>query len=340
MAWSAILAWIALLALAGAARLAFLTDWLGYDECQHYLVAQSAPWSEFAREFSARAHPPLYYLVLAPFVALGSAAWVVRLPSLLCGLVGVALGQRLLRLLVGPGPAAFAGALALALLPAFVRLSVEARGYALCLVFVLASWLAALRLRETRSLEAREHAGLAAWLGLALATEYAAIFHAAALWLVVVAPLLARLVAERRLAPAARVAAPYATVAAAAGSSPGSTRPACPSTPTRRPPSTPEASPTRPPSPASPPSTSPASSARSCPRPGGCYCSRCSRRGRARSSGAAGARARRAASPATGSRRWRCSSRRRWRVPSRSAGRRGTRRRSSRGSPSPRCWCS
>ncbi len=212
MGWRACAPWAALVVIAGALRVRLLTDWLGYDECQHFLVARSGLGTGFLHEFSARAHPPLYYLTLQPFTALGSGAWLVRLPSLLAGLAAVAMGYRLLRRLVGPGPAAWLGALLLGTAPIFVQLSVEARGYALCQAFVMASWLAADRLRGSGATRARDHAPLAAWLGLALATEFAAIFHVAALLVALCAAPLGTLLARRRFADASRMIAPHVVV--------------------------------------------------------------------------------------------------------------------------------
>lgn len=217
MGWRACAPWAALVVIAGALRVRLLTDWLGYDECQHFLVARSGLGSGFLNEFAARAHPPLYYLTLEPFTALGHGAWLVRLPSLLAGLAAVALGHRLLRRLVGPGPAAWLGALGLGATPIFVQLSVEARGYALCQAFVMASWLAADRLRVSGATRARDHAPLAAWLGLALATEFAAIFHAAALLVALCTAPLVALLAARRFGDALRLVAPHAVVILAAG---------------------------------------------------------------------------------------------------------------------------
>ena len=62
------------LAVAAWARVQGLSDWLSYDECQIYLVAKSPLWRGFGEEFAVRDHPPLAYLLIKPFVWLGSSA--------------------------------------------------------------------------------------------------------------------------------------------------------------------------------------------------------------------------------------------------------------------------
>jgi len=86
--------------------------------------------------------PPLYYLLLRGWTYLvGFNDVTGRLPSVLCGLIGIALLYRVARR-IGGAWAGVLAALLYAVLPYMVYLTVEARGYALLLVLVpLLAWL-------------------------------------------------------------------------------------------------------------------------------------------------------------------------------------------------------
>jgi len=206
---------LALLVALGA-RWLLLSDWLGYDECQIYLVAKSPLWRGFLEEFRVRDHPPLAYLLIKPFAIGGSAAGWLRLPSLLAGLGAVVLIHAILRRLHGASPASWLGTLALGLLPVFVQQSVELRGYSLCLLFVWWNWWVVVDAGERGFERPADHARLALPLGLAVFTEYSAIFHVAALLPLVYGPRLARWRARRAWRPALAAAACHGTYLAAA----------------------------------------------------------------------------------------------------------------------------
>jgi hypothetical protein len=210
-------------AAAAAVRLALLDDWLNYDESVNYMIGKSGSWADFVFQFSSRAHPPLSYLLTMPFLALGSSALLARMAALVCGLAGVGLGWVVLREALRDGSQdrpdpglVLLGTLFLGLTPIFVVLSIEVRGYALCLVFIWVSLWLALRLRAGRG-DWRDHLALAAASGLALFTEFAAAFHVAALSLWVHAPPLWRGLRRGDWGRAARSALPQVAVFALAG---------------------------------------------------------------------------------------------------------------------------
>jgi 4-amino-4-deoxy-L-arabinose transferase-like glycosyltransferase len=96
--------------------------------------------AEILRGTAADQHPPLYYLMLHAWQWFGSGVVYARLLSCLLGVVHVALAVRLGRMLASPVPALGAG-LFLALSPAQVWYSQEARMYMLLAVFALAATL-------------------------------------------------------------------------------------------------------------------------------------------------------------------------------------------------------
>jgi hypothetical protein len=185
----------ACVALAASLRLWLANDWLGYDESVNYMIGKSATWGDFLFQYLSRAHPPLSYALTMPFLALGSSAPWARMAALLCGLVGVVLIHQVLREALRPAsgeapPAAvWLGTLLLSSAPLFVALSVQVRGYSLCLVFVWASLGVALRMHARRTQRFSDHLSLAVLLGLATFTEFAAALHLVALAAVVYAPL-------------------------------------------------------------------------------------------------------------------------------------------------------
>ncbi len=90
-------------------------------------------------------HPPLYYALFHFWLALGQAEWLVRLPSALCSILGVALVWQVGRKLGGEKVGVAAAAL-LAVAPLDVWYAQEGRMYAavltasLALAFFLADW--------------------------------------------------------------------------------------------------------------------------------------------------------------------------------------------------------
>jgi hypothetical protein len=212
--WAA-LGFILLVALG--VRLLLMSDALNYDEAQHFLVAKSPLLDDFVREFSIRGHPPLAYLIMKPFVALGSSVYWVRLAALLCGLLSIALAYlSLLRLLRAPTPA-LVGALLVALMPLAVQHSIEARHYSLCLMLVWACLWMWQRMRASGFERYSHHVLLALLQLLTIFAEYSAVFAVTALSLVVYAPLMLREARRRGWWQISRWALLQFAVAGAAG---------------------------------------------------------------------------------------------------------------------------
>ncbi|HYF27611.1 MAG TPA: glycosyltransferase family 39 protein [Baekduia sp.] len=165
-----------LVLLAAALRLPTLdAQSLWVDEAATALVLDAGSLGDLLQAIADQeSTPPLFYLLTWPLVqAFGDAEWVLRLPSALCGIATVpvlaAVGARL-----GGPRAGLATGLLAAVNPLLVWFSQEARAYALLVLLVALSLLAALRALE------RPGAGrLAAWGvvgGLALTTHYFALF--------------------------------------------------------------------------------------------------------------------------------------------------------------------
>ena len=212
--WTA-LACILLIALG--VRLVWMTDALSYDEAQHFLVARSPLFEDFVREFRLRGHPPLAYLLMKPFVALGASVLWVRMAALSCGLASVVVVYFLLTRTLRAPRAALVGTLLIALAPLFVKQSIEARHYSLCLLLVWACLWLWQRMRANDFERASEHLALAALQLLALLAEYSAVFAVCALSLVIYAPLLVRAFRRADWRRIAQWGIPQVFVAALAG---------------------------------------------------------------------------------------------------------------------------
>ncbi len=112
---------------------------LWFDETYTVFVAQK-PLSLMLRYLIADGvHPPLYYFLMAIWVRFfGTSAWVLRLPSVLSGVLSVALMFLLVKRMAGRDEAAVA-AILLAISPFCIWYSQDARMYALdCLAGIAA----------------------------------------------------------------------------------------------------------------------------------------------------------------------------------------------------------
>lgn len=135
----------AIVALGLALRLHGLGDrpfWV--DEAATLGIAQLG-WADFLRHVAwVEANPPAYYVLIKLWLGVGPAEeWWLRLPSALAGAAAVPLMYLFCRRAFGSVRAALIGALLLAVAPAHVRFSQEARTYALLFLALLASMLAA-----------------------------------------------------------------------------------------------------------------------------------------------------------------------------------------------------
>ncbi|MGQ0549108.1 MAG: glycosyltransferase family 39 protein [Armatimonadota bacterium] len=141
LAWAA-----AVLAVVGAAlvlRLVELTHKsLSFDALYSIFIASQPAARTLALTAANDAHPPLYYLLLNGWIRLfGDGEGVVRIPSVIIGTAVVLATCAFGRRLVCPA-AALLGAGLVALTPAQVSVSQDARMYALLTLAALGSWWA------------------------------------------------------------------------------------------------------------------------------------------------------------------------------------------------------
>jgi len=178
------------LMLAGLAlRLAKLWDGVYADELSTLYIVRGRSLGDALDIVSSDAEvsPPLSFIASWAFAKLGSAPELIRLPSLLAGMASVPLTYLVGTRAVGR-TAGLAAAAIVALSPFMVYFSTEARGYALAIVFLLASTLALLQ--AIRSPARGWWIAYAAFSALAMYSHYTAAFPLAAqlLWVLWAAP--------------------------------------------------------------------------------------------------------------------------------------------------------
>ncbi len=134
--------------IAAILRLANLgTAALWYDESFTYMIT-SRDFPSMLAAIVGDVHPPLYYLITAPFTQLaGLNEFWIRLPSAALSMVGLYLTGKVARQLGLSERARLVGMALLALLPSEIYYAQEARMYALFQALVLAWLLMVLRRR-------------------------------------------------------------------------------------------------------------------------------------------------------------------------------------------------
>jgi hypothetical protein len=189
--------------LAGVVlRLLKLGDSVYADELSTLYIVKGRSLGDMLSLVSSDAEvsPPLSFIASWLFAKLGSAPELIRLPSLIAGVLTIPLtflvGRRAMNDVVGLIAAAI-----VALSPFMVYFSTEARGYALAIVFLVASTLALLHAIDSRG--RGWWAAYAAFAALAMYSHYTAVF-----------PLLAQFLWVLWAVPAARKAALYANLLA------------------------------------------------------------------------------------------------------------------------------
>jgi len=155
-------------------------DYLSPDEALIYAVASQPSLLSSYRLSLMEAHPPLVFFLLHFIQQFGHAELLLRLPSVLAGTVLPWFAYKWLKTFFG-ARTGWIGLLLLTFSPAVISQSVEARHYALLLLFLVA----ALYFLERAFAEdsAASMAVFAVFLVLATATHYSALFFAIAVGL-------------------------------------------------------------------------------------------------------------------------------------------------------------
>jgi mannosyltransferase len=176
------LCFLFILALAAAVRFYGITrPYMWFDEAFSVQLSAYPPsliWFHTGHDL----HPPLYYLLLHVWMNMfGQGVLAVRALSVLAGVVTVALGVWLMRLIASTRVALLSGLL-LAVFPVAVLFSQEARMYALLGVFLLGATLALVHwIKQPRQL--RYLVFYALLMTLALYTHYYAVLCVLSHWL-------------------------------------------------------------------------------------------------------------------------------------------------------------
>jgi Dolichyl-phosphate-mannose-protein mannosyltransferase len=145
--------WLALAIVIGAfaIRLVYCSScYINPDEAEHFGAARPSTWLETYAASRMLAHPPLFILVLHGILLLGRTEVLLRLPSLIGGTVALWLAFAWMRRSLGEIPS-LAGLGFMALSPAAITASTEARQYGLLLCFVCGALYATERTFSERS---------------------------------------------------------------------------------------------------------------------------------------------------------------------------------------------
>jgi len=145
---------LAVVLLAFALRLYQLdAPWLRWDEGWSIGLG-SLSWREIPRVAALEVHPPLFYLLLKPWLWLGRSSFAVRFFAVMAGVLLVPLGYAVARRWSGRERVAWLGALYMAVAPLLVYYGQVARMYPLCALFLLLSAYFLLRALDTGRMSA------------------------------------------------------------------------------------------------------------------------------------------------------------------------------------------
>lgn len=111
--------------------------YLDFDESMHFQVAKEPTVGAAYRASRIHTHPPLIFLVYHFWVAVGDSETILRIPSLVFGVVALWMGYLWLRAMTDEWSALIGLSLLAFSLP-MIEISVQMRGYTLWLLFVLA----------------------------------------------------------------------------------------------------------------------------------------------------------------------------------------------------------
>src|SRR5512146_572775 len=112
--------------------------YLNPDEVLHFLAANRPTWADMMRNQASISHPPLLIFILRFWRHLGTSEVVLRMPSILAGIVFCWFAYKWFQMLL-PEAAAWMAFLFVVFLPSSIDLSIEIRQYALLLAFAMGS---------------------------------------------------------------------------------------------------------------------------------------------------------------------------------------------------------
>jgi hypothetical protein len=136
------------------------------DEWQHLFIASSPRWADLSYELRTNAHPPLFFLLLKPFVRSGNAL-LYRFISIASGVGSIIVVGLIARRVIKSPVLQLLCAAAFALSTDAIAISVEVRSYQLMIFFVLVAFWALLN---------EAPAVLCVFATLAVLTHYSAVF--------------------------------------------------------------------------------------------------------------------------------------------------------------------
>jgi len=164
--------------------------YLNPDEVLHFLAANRPTWTDMMRNQASISHPPLLIFILRLWRHLGTSELVLRMPSVLAGIVFCWFAYKWFRMLL-PETAAWIAFVFVVFLPSPIDLSTEIRQYALLLAFAMGSaYYLEMAFRE-RSAKLVAMSGV--FLLLAICSHYSSFLFAAAIGLYGIA----RMIIER-----------------------------------------------------------------------------------------------------------------------------------------------
>ena len=152
--------------------------YLNSDEVLHFLAANRPSWADMMRAQASISHPPLLIFILRFWRHLGTSELVLRMPSILAGMVFCWFAYKWFRMLL-PEAAAWIAFIFVVFLPSSIDLSTEIRQYALLLAFAIGSAYYLEAAFQKRSAKLVVISGL--FLLLAICSHYSSFLFAAAM---------------------------------------------------------------------------------------------------------------------------------------------------------------
>jgi len=152
--------------------------YLNPDEVLHFLAANRPTWADMMRNQASISHPPLLIFLLRFWRHVGTSEPVLRMPSILAGMMFCWFAYKWFRMLL-PEAAAWMAFLFVVFLPSSIDLSIEIRQYALLLAFAMGSAYSLERAFREHSAKLVAISGV--FLLLAICSHYSAFLFAAAI---------------------------------------------------------------------------------------------------------------------------------------------------------------